>query len=87
MEEKKEVDRGTRGEAEFWTESTAFAKARGQETGSYISVWELLAVWSSWSTEQSARDQLGQPCRNGWGQIPAVRGASIFSVSLAGWPV
>lgn len=64
------VDRGTSREAEFWAESTACAKARGQETASYISVWELLAVWSSWSMEQSARDQLGQPCRNGWGRFP-----------------
>lgn len=38
MEEEEGVDRGTRREAECWAESTACAKARGQEIASYIFV-------------------------------------------------
>lgn len=34
MEEEEGVGRGTSREAEFWAESAACAKARGQETAS-----------------------------------------------------
>ena len=78
MEEEEGVGRGTSREAEFWAESTACAKARGQETASYISVGDLPAVWSSWSMEQSARDLLGQPCRNGRGRFLQSKMATSF---------
>lgn len=63
------MGRWTSRETEFWILSTAYAKVQGQERTSHTCVGTSSSL-VLWSTEQSTREQLGQPCRNGLDRSP-----------------